>query len=311
MNPNDTKPTVPQPGPQEQPIQPATSEPLAPQAPVLPSSSAPMGSPPQISSPTYESVQNPVTIPSSQPLSPGLSQLKSLFLKILVGCLIASATVAVTAILAGGLGDIGSKALGTIIVVGLHALLALGFIGMDGTHNDEGGLKVFANVVFGLLVASFITATLGIWGILPGEWAWKLYASYGVLAVAILHGELLARVLNHQKNTDHIVYANFIVMSLVVLLLFALIFIPDIDALMGAAFFRPLAALAVIDGTLTLTAIILDRLYLSKHPDLITTDTIVAKSKGSGPRVLVIVVMILLGLQMVPALLFALLGGGL
>lgn len=238
---------------------------------------------------------------------PRISGLKSLFLKVLIGCLVASATVAVTAILAGGLGELGGKALGTIVIVGLHSLLALGFIGMDGTHTEEGNLKVFANVVFGLLIASFVTASLGIWELLPGDLTWRLYASYGVLAVAVLHGELLARILGHQKVTTNIIYANYVVMGLVVLLLLAVIFIPDVIEVVGEILLRPLAALAIIDGTLTLTAVILDRLYLSKHPELITNNSIVSGSKRAGPKIFVIIVGILLGLQLLPALFFGLL----
>ena len=220
--------------------------------------------------------------------------------------MIASATVAVTAILAGGLGELGGKAFGTIVVVGLHSLLALAFIGMDGTHDEKGDLKVFANVVFGLLIASFITATLGTWDLLAGEWTWKLYGCYGILVVAVLHGELLARVLGHQKTTDYIVYVNYVIMALVAVMLIAEILTPDIIETLGSLFLRPLAALAVIDGTLTLTAVILDRLYLSKHPELITANSVIAGPGSKGPRIFVTVVVILLALQLVPVLFFGL-----
>lgn len=301
MNPNSPDPNHPQPSPQpisDTPVatetpNPTQAEPVAPPSPEPAQASAPPSPAP------VPAVQKPELPARSSPL-------KSLFLKILIGCLLASAVVAVVAILAGGLGDIGGKALWTIFIVGLHALLALGFISMDGTHDEAGGLKVFANVVFGIIVLSFITATLGIWEVMPGDIAWKMYICYGVLLIAVLHGEVLARMLNHQASINNTIYANFAIMALVVAMLWIWILMPELVEAMDPYFLRILAAAAVIDGTLTLTAVILDRLYLSKHPQLITQNSVVTQSHSNGPTVIVIVVAILVALQMLPALFFAL-----
>lgn len=297
MNPNSTQTDEPQPAPQ--PIADTPTTTVTPET--IPTEPSPQPSP-EPAQPVAP--MTPVT-QATEP-SPHVSRLKSLFLKILIGCLLASAVVAVVAILAGGLGDIGGKALGTIFVVGLHALLALGFVNMDGTRDESGGLKVITNVVFGIIILSFITATLGIWDIIPGSIAWKMYICYGVLIVAVLHGEILARMLNHQTSTNNTIYANFATMALVVIMLWIWILAPDFVDATDPYFLRILAAAAVIDGTLTLTAIILDRLYLSKHPQLITQNSVVTRSRGNGPTILVVVVIVLVGLQMLPALLFAL-----
>ena len=229
------------------------------------------------------------------------SQLKSLFFKTLIACLVATAAVAVTAILAGGMNDITSRSLFTIVIVGVHALAGLGFINMDGTKDSAGSLKWFANVVFSIIVLSFITAVLGIWDVLPGELFWKLYLTYGVIMVAVLHAEVLARILNHQPSTNAVIYTNYAVMAIVVVMLLVAIYASEYDIL-GTMFFRSLAALAVIDGTLTLTAIILDTLYLSKHPELITENSVVTPQKR-GPSILVILVLGFLGIQLLGMLL--------
>ena len=297
MNPNNPPTEQPQPSPQ-----PVTDTPPAPVTPE-PTPYTPITTLPEEPAIASTPVSTPAPAPEPAPHS---SPLKSLFLKILIGCLLASAIVAVVAILAGGLGDVGGKALLTIFVVGLHALLALGFVNMDGTRDETGGLKVITNVVFGIIILSFITATLGIWDVIPGDVAWKMYLCYGVLIVAVLHGEVLARMLNHQTITNTTIYANYVTMALVVTMLWIWILAPDMVEAMDPYFLRILAAAAVIDGTLTLTAVILDRLYLSKNPQLITSNSVVTRSSSNGFSILVFIVIALVGLQMLPALFFVL-----
>jgi hypothetical protein len=317
MNPNDTEP--------QNPSMEASSPPSTPEPTTIPTETIPQPTPPFSQPGETPPVADPIQTPPASPVeavetipiaSPPFqsqdngqsAQLKSIFLKVLIGCLIAAAVVAVIAILAGGLGDIGSNALGTIVVVAIHALLALGFLNLDGTRDEAGELKVFTNVVFGILVLSFITAIFSIWDVISGDTTGKIYLCYGVLIVAVLHGEVLARTLNHQNSTDNTVYANFVTMALVVVMLWLWILSPELVHALDPFFLRILAAAAVIDGTLTMTAIILDRLYLSKHPELITPTSVVTKTPHKGPSLLVIIVLVLLGLQVLPALFFSLFG---
>jgi hypothetical protein len=98
-----------------------------------------------------------------------------------------------------------------------------------------------------------------------GDLVWKLYATYFILLFATLHGEVLAKILGKTNYMDNIVYFNYLFMLVVVALLVIVIFVSD-GSLLGDVFYRILAACGIVDATLTLTAIILHKLYLQKHP---------------------------------------------
>ncbi|MEK7059283.1 MAG: hypothetical protein AAB971_00810 [Patescibacteria group bacterium] len=196
-----------------------------------------------------------------------LQNFKSLFLKSLIGCLIAAAALAVVTILIGQFNDICAKALFTILLIALHCLVSFSFIVNNEKQDTFDSLAIFANATFMIIVFSFATSILGVWGVIGGELVFKLYAVYFILLFATLHGEILAKTLGKQANIDNIVYANFIFMVIVVLMLMPVIFVGDNNTL-GAVYYRLLAACGVIDATLTLIAVILHKLYIQKHPTI-------------------------------------------
>lgn len=57
-----------------------------------------------------------------------LEKVKSLFLKSLIGCLVAAAGVAVVAVVSGQFNNVLQMALYTILLVALHCLVSFGFI---------------------------------------------------------------------------------------------------------------------------------------------------------------------------------------
>lgn len=193
-------------------------------------------------------------------------KVKSLFLKTLIGCLIAAASLAVVTVLAGAFNDIAAKALFTILVIALHALVSFAFINNNEKQETFESLSIFTNVTFGLIVFSFFTAVFGIWGIFGGELVAKLYALYFVLLFATLHGEVLAKTLGMQSSIDNVVYANFMFMLVVVLMLLPVIFFTGDGTSLGPVYYRVLAAFGIIDATLTLIAVILHKLYIQKNP---------------------------------------------
>lgn len=193
------------------------------------------------------------------------SQIKRIFLQILVGCLVGAALIAVAAVLTGEFNDVLGKALLTILVIGFHALVSFGFIASNEKKKKAENLEIFTNATFVIIILSFITAVFGTWGLLGGELVWKLYMTYFVLLFATLHGEVLAQTLGKERYIDRIVYSNYIFMAVVVVMLIGIIFVSD-TADFGEAYYRLLAACGIIDATLTLLAIILHKLYLQKHP---------------------------------------------
>jgi hypothetical protein len=195
-------------------------------------------------------------------------QLKKLSIQVMIGSLIAAATLAVVAVLVGSFNEIFMRSLFTLGLVAFHALASLAFV--DQAAKASGSkLAVFNNTVFALIVLSFFTSVFGVWQILPGEFVGKLYATYGVLLFASLHGDMLAQTLGKQTLIDRIVYANFVFMGIVILLILPLIWTNEAD--FGGFYYRLLAACGIVDATLTLLAIILHRLYLQKHPEAKST----------------------------------------
>jgi hypothetical protein len=194
------------------------------------------------------------------------TQLKSLFFKVLIGCLLAAAGVAVVAILVGEFNNVIAKAIMTIIMVAIHSAIALAFIENSERQHTNHSLPFFSNALFGIIALSFLTSVLGTWEVITFSFGFKLYFCYFVLLFAVLHAEVLARTTGKQSNIDKIVLANFALMAVVVLMLFPVILMDDSSQL-GPFYFRVLAAAGIVDATLTLVAVILHRLYMQKHPE--------------------------------------------
>jgi hypothetical protein len=193
-----------------------------------------------------------------------LTQIKSLFFKVLIGCLVAAAALAVVTVLIGSFSDILGKALFTILLVALHALFGISFITTHEKQDSENDLSFFTNATFSIIVVSFMTSILGVWGVLPGSFVFRLYCLYFVLLFAILHGEVLAKITGKQRNINNVVFANFIFMVTVVGLLVPVIFLDSSG--FGDFYYRLLSACGIVDATLTLVAVILHHLYVQKHP---------------------------------------------
>src|SRR5690348_4405810 len=98
-----------------------------------------------------------------------LLKLKSIFLKVLIACLIASAAVAVLTVLTGHFNDLLSKSLVTILLIAIHTLVSFAFIVNNEKQETFESLHFFTNVFFVLVVLSFVTSTFGLWGLAPGD----------------------------------------------------------------------------------------------------------------------------------------------
>ena len=197
-----------------------------------------------------------------------LDNIKNLFLRVMLGCLIAAAALAVVTILLGSFNDLAAKALWTIMLVALHCLVSFGFIVNNEKQETFENLEFFTNVTFILIIMSFITSVLGVWQLLGGDFVAKLYALYFVLLFATLHAEILAKMRRKQPSIDNVITFNYFFMGIVVLMLVPVIFVDNSTEVLGEFYFRVLGAVGITDATLTLTAIILHKLYLRKHPTI-------------------------------------------
>jgi hypothetical protein len=197
-----------------------------------------------------------------------LIKLKKFFIYCLVGSLIMSALMAVVAVIAGEFNDITEKIFFTLSMVVAHSLVSLFFIWNDAKKGAFEKLTFFVNVLFILIVLSFVTSILGVWEVMSEELLAKLYLSYFVFGLASLYYDILSQALGKEKHLDYIVYVSqFFILILVVMSLPA-IFIENAIDNMGEMYFRIMAAIGIIVGTLSILTAIFLKLYNHKHPEI-------------------------------------------
>lgn len=251
------------------------------------------------------------------------SSLKRIFLRIMIFCLIAAGGIAVITVLTGSFNETFAKALSTIMLVALHSLVSFGYINISEKSNqdstDINDLSFFHNTTFIIIILSFITSIFGVWGLIGGSLIAKLYLTYIILLFAVLHGEVLSKTKGNDTLTDTVVNANYIFMVAVVLMLLPCIYASDS---VGDVYFRFVAAAGIIDAVLTLVAIILNKIYLQKHPkqesvifNQIEAQPAVATASQTAPQKprkgLSIIAYLIIGylvLQIAVSLIFALIG---
>lgn len=216
--------------------------------------------------PTATQAQPVVSTPPviTSPGSQRFKEIKNLVIKILIGCLVAAAALAVVAVLVGGLSDILWRAIVTLILVAGHAVAALTYISTSEHSEGKEELGFFSNAVFVVIILSFITSVLGTWNLLSSSIVWKLYGTYLVLLFAVLHGNMLHQSTGKTSTIDNIVKFNYLFMVIVVGMILPIIYF-DTGSFDGL-YYRFLSAFAIIDATLTIVAVALHRLYLNKHP---------------------------------------------
>lgn len=248
----------------------------------------------------------------SKPLNRS-DRLKRSFFQILIGCLIGAAAIAVIAVLVGSFNDTLGRAIGTIAMVALHALLSFSYLTETEKRDKQDGgrsIELFSNTVFTLIAVSFATSIFAIWQLIGGEITIKLYMFYAVLLFATLHADVLYRIRGFERRIDSTVSVNYFFMTAVVVMLTFVIFSPSPSDL-SSFFYRLLAALAIIDATMTITSIILHKLYLQKHPKLAAqaAQVTAAHTKNFWRNPLVILLLILLSAQVIGSLVALLLHG--
>jgi hypothetical protein len=243
-----------------------SSQPAAPATQPSPPPAAPPPAPPT----------PPAQAP--HPESNRFKEIKSLVIKVLIGCLVAAAGVSVVAVLVGGFSETMYRSLLTLVLVAAHALAALTYISTSEIKRDEEGLSFFSNVVFVVIVLSFITSVLGTWEIISGDVLGKAYATYFIFLFAALHGNMLHQARGKTSTIDNIIYVNYVFMAVVIAMLLPVVYIGS--EMFADVYYRILAAAGIIDATLTILAVSLHRLYLNKHPE--QSSALFEASSGSG-----------------------------
>ena len=245
------------------------------------------------------------------------SQVKKYLIFNLIGCLVLAALVAVVVVIVGKFNDVTQKALVTLLVAMLHSLVSLLFVWDDSRRNAFNRLPIFVNTIFILVITSFFTLLFGIWKILPYGTltVGHLYQTYLMVAFAALHVDLLYKVVRIQKLIDGVVFANYLFIAVVLMMVQPIVYTKNAYMVLHPMYFRLLSAAIIIDGTLTLLAIIFYRLYLHSHPEIKNSMELSGQTGFARPRglsaviwVIIIFLMIFWGLPMLYG--FMLLGFG-
>lgn len=194
------------------------------------------------------------------------AEFKRFFIYTMIGSLIICALVAVVSVLINSFTQTAAKALFTLGMVVIHSFIALTFIWDDEKQGTFHRLSFFINVIFVLIIVSFITSIFGIWDIFSGETVWETYRLFFVVAFGALHSDILSKALNRKGHIDVVIILNYIFILIVVLMFLPIIYLENLVEVMGPLFLRFFSAVAIIDGTLTILTIIFYRLYLKDHP---------------------------------------------
>lgn len=195
------------------------------------------------------------------------AELKKFFIWNFIGSLIIAALVAVVTVLIGEFTEITGRVFATLLMVVAHSLLSLAFIWDDSRRNTFNKLALFVNVIFLLIVMSFITSLFWVWKIIPGETIGDLYQTYFLVAFAGLHVDILSKALRKEKYMDMIICGNYVFIFAVVAMFLPIIFLDNPVKVLGEMYYRFLAAAGIIDGTLSILTIIFYKLYMHKHPE--------------------------------------------
>lgn len=231
-------------------------------------------------------------------------QLRNILLKGMLGCLLVAAGVAIIAILIGNFDELTWRSLGTVFSAVIHIFVLLALL--TGLPENNPITKKSSNIVLNativIVVLSFFNSVFSIWGLLDASLTGKLFMTFVILLVAIVHAKALEDVCVFYAKLSGLVYANFAFILLVAGLLLGLIYFDSYNLLEGF-YGRLLAVSAIVDVTLGIVIAVMQRFYVQKHPDLF----IKKESAGapSSSRVIVAIFLFLLVSVPILALIFA------
>ena len=200
------------------------------------------------------------------------AEFKKFFIWTSIGSLVVAALVAVATVLMGQFNEITARVFLTLFMVVVHSLVSLAFIWDDSQRDTFNKLAFFINTVFVLIVLSFITSIFGVWKIISSDNIWHFYQTFFLIGFAALHANILSKASKKEKYIDAVINANYIFIISVVCIFIPIIFTTDALNVLGEMYFRFLAALGIIDGTLSILTIIFYKLYMHKHPEIKVSD---------------------------------------
>lgn len=199
-------------------------------------------------------------------------RIRSILIKLFLATLIVAAAIAVITILIGEMNDIAGRAIGTVIAAMIHIAILFAILSVVfRTERDRRArsTNLVVNALVVIVTLSLFTSIFGTWQLLDGEIVSKLYVTYLIFIVAILHSKMLDDIYVMNARSKYYIFANYFFIILVALLLLGVVYTPDGVDLLSGFYGRLLAASVIVDVTLSVVAAVLQRLFLQKHPELI------------------------------------------
>ncbi len=196
-----------------------------------------------------------------------LGKLKLAFLYVLIGGLVLSALISVTAILIGEFNSIITKAILTTVSLVIHSTLTLLIVLAD--KKNQLGKTIMPTTLLVVVIANMITSSLGLWDVWGNDLSWRMVNVYAfVIGIAFLVEGLLKLRLRNQLMQ----VLPYISIGLVFLL--AVCFIPWIlffDASwITDLYYRIITAIAILAVTAIVITTIMNRIAIAQHPQLRT-----------------------------------------
>lgn len=214
------------------------------------------------------------------------NQYRKYFLYVLIVGVIISALISIIAILIGEVNDYISRALQTTLSMVIHAMIALAFMSTTNRTRSR-GQELVINTLFGITIASFFTSTLSIWQVISSQTTIDFYQLYLYALIAVLIIQAMFSVNVIDKTTANLMRTAQGMTVAMWVYLIPSVFDDNIPKSMPELYYRGIAALGILLGTVLILVVIFHRLYIAKHPEL----KLVGNAKAGGMPLWLIVLL--------------------
>lgn len=232
-----------------------------------------------------------------------IAQYKKYVINTLIFSLIAAALVAIGSIIVGSFGETSQRIVWILASIVTHALVSVALI--ERTEEADNSFDLFKNTLYALIPVSIVTSVLGITTVISAGLTGSLYWVFTVIVGVSLYSNILQLFKGATKLIDRIVLCNIFFVCASGILLLPQIFLNDPRIDLGEVYYRILAAVGIVDVTLTVLTLIYYKIYVQHHPEAKKITQLFNRRNGKT-RVWVILLVIFVLLQVVPALIYAL-----
>jgi len=212
-----------------------------------------------IAPPVAESVQNTA--------NEDWTRNRKYFLYIMIGGVIVSALISIVAILVGRFDDTIGRALWTTLLTVIHASLILSFLSMTARRRAASD-ELIINTLYALTIASYFTSILSVWRVLSGRVTGDFYQLYFYTLIAAFALWIVMRIQVLDSATERLRQALLGTLVLLWAYLIPSVFDDNYVKVLPGIYYRGIAAIIVLLGTIAMLMTIFHRIYVVRHPEL-------------------------------------------